>query len=141
MNKNLFLVIKSKREIDALCVTLINTIDKVMPINQAEDLIHREHYTMSIASLEAFSIETLNTPEEEIYPAVLAFHSTLTEILPPRIKELSTDFYSISMLICLREINLQFQNQNEEVEAKVLINDYGKKVKQNKIVKTPFQGQ
>ena len=126
--KNLFLIINSRYELTNFCKVLNYTVKDITPLTDGYE--HRANYTLSIDSLNAFEAGTMDKQYSEIFPAILAFHSSLTEILPNRFMALSEqassdpNFQKLESIIFLEEITRQLNNQNPNADGNILINDY-----------------
>lgn len=132
-NKNLFLIINSRYELTNFCKVLNYTVKDITPLTEGYD--HRANYTLSIDSLNAFEAGARDKQACAIFPAILAFHSSLTEILPKRFMAFSEQansdpsFQQLESIIFLEEITRQLNNQNPNAQGNILINDYLEKQK------------
>lgn len=125
---NLFIIALSKYELNGFTNALNLTVKDIAPIKKEEDIKHRANYTMSINTLNQFN-EAIKQ-SDNVFPAILAFHSTLTGILPKKFQDLcdkgpgQLEYDIIENFSFIREIARQLNNQDPNAEGNILINDY-----------------
>lgn len=123
---NHFITIGSRHEARQFAEALSLTVKDFYPINSESDFTLRASYFESIEALERFNILIVGFEDVELFPAVLAFHSTLAD-LPKRVNQFlkqDNPKQQLNTLVYIEEINRQLSNQNQESEAKILINDF-----------------
>lgn len=125
---NLFIIALSKYELNGFTNALNLTVKDITPLKKEEDIKHRANYTISINTLNQFNEEIKQS--DNVFPAILAFHSTLTDILPKKFQDLcdkgpdQLEYDIIENFSFIREIAQQLKNQNPDADANVLINEY-----------------
>ena len=125
---NLFIIALSKYELNGFTNALNLTVKDITPLKKEEDIKHRANYTISINTLHQFNEEIKQS--DSVFPAILAFHSTLTDILPKKFQDLcdkgpdQLEYDIIENFSFIREIAQQLKNQNPDADANVLINEY-----------------